>query len=92
MAGLGAILGGIVGFAIGILFVEVIFANNQSWPDVVPFVLAIVGALAGRQAYYVPVGAMTRLQAGPFASRAEASAACARLAPRGQACFPVAAR
>jgi hypothetical protein len=26
-----------VGFAIGILFVEVIFANNQSWPDVVPF-------------------------------------------------------
>ena len=49
MAGLGAILGAIVGFAIGILFVEVIFANNQSWPDVVPFVLAIVGALAGRQ-------------------------------------------
>ena len=44
-------------------------------------------ALAGRQAYYVPVGAMTRLQAGPFATRAEAAAACARLA--GQACFPV---
>ena len=41
------------------------------------------GALAGRQAYYVPVGAMTRLQAGPFASRAEASAACARLAHFG---------
>jgi hypothetical protein len=49
MAGLGAILGAILGFAIGILFVEVIFANNQSWPDVVPFVLAIVGALAGSQ-------------------------------------------
>jgi len=49
MAGLGAILGAIVGFAIGILFVEVIFANNQSWPDVVPLVLAIVGAFAGRQ-------------------------------------------
>jgi xanthosine utilization system XapX-like protein len=49
MAGLGAILGAIVGFAIGILFVEVIFPNNQSWPDVVPFVLAIVGALAGSQ-------------------------------------------
>lgn len=45
------------------------------------------GALAGRQAYYVPVGAMTRLQAGPFATRTEAAAACARLA--GQACFPV---
>ena len=45
------------------------------------------GALAGRQAYYVPVGAMTRLQAGPFATRAEAAAACARL--KAQACFPV---
>ena len=48
------------------------------------------GALAGRQAYYVPVGAITRLQAGPFATKAEAAAACARL--RGQACFPVAAK
>ena len=48
------------------------------------------GKLAGRQAYYVPAGKMVRLQVGPFASRAEASAACARLA--GQACFPVAPR
>ena len=46
--------------------------------------------LGGAQAYYVPAGAMTRLQAGPFASREAASAACARLKP--QACFPVAAR
>ena len=45
------------------------------------------GALAGRQAYYVPVGAMTRLQVGPFATRAEAAAACSRL--KAQACFPV---
>lgn len=45
------------------------------------------GKLAGRQAYYVPVGAATRLQAGPFESRDAASAACARLAP--QPCFPV---
>ena len=45
------------------------------------------GALAGRQPYYVPVGAMTRLQAGPFATRADAAAACARL--KAQACFPV---
>jgi predicted membrane-bound spermidine synthase len=44
------LIGAIVGFAIGILFVEVIFANNQSWPDVVPFVLAIIGALVGREA------------------------------------------
>jgi len=47
MAVLGAIVGAVAGFAAGILFVEVIFANNQSWPDVVPFVLAILGALAG---------------------------------------------
>ncbi|MGH6783769.1 MAG: SPOR domain-containing protein [Sphingomicrobium sp.] len=38
----------------------------------------------------MPAGAVTRLQVGPFASRAEASAACARL--KGQACFPVAAK
>lgn len=46
--------------------------------------------LGGRQAYYVPVGAVVRLQAGPFESRAAANATCARLAP--QACFPVEAR
>lgn len=50
----------------------------------------VSGALGGRQAYYIPAGAVTRLQVGPFASKAEASAACARL--KGQACFPVAAR
>lgn len=46
--------------------------------------------LPGRQAFYIPAGAVMRLQAGPFESRAAASAACARLAP--QACFPVEAR
>lgn len=45
------------------------------------------GALAGRQAYYIPVGAITRLQVGPFESRASASAACNAL--KGQACFAV---
>jgi hypothetical protein len=34
---------------VGLVFTEVIFANNQSWPDVVPFVLAIIGALAGAE-------------------------------------------
>jgi TPR repeat protein len=48
------------------------------------------GALAGRQAYYIPVGSIVRLQAGPFESRAAASAACNAL--RGQACFAVAAK
>ena len=38
--------------------------------------LAAKGALIGRQPYYVPVGAITRLQAGPFESRAAASSAC----------------
>ena len=48
------------------------------------------GKLAGRQAFYVPAGAVVRLQAGPFESRSAANAACARLAP--QPCFPVESR
>lgn len=48
------------------------------------------GRLGGAQAYYVPVGAMTRLQAGPFANAGAAKSACARLAP--QPCFPVPAK
>lgn len=47
-------------------------------------------ALAGRQAFYIPVGAVTRLQVGPFASRAAAQVACNSL--KGQPCFPVAAK
>lgn len=50
----------------------------------------LAGKLDGRQAYYVPAGAVVRLQAGPFESQAKASAACKRLAP--QPCFPVEAR
>jgi len=45
------------------------------------------GKLGGRQAYYVPAGAVVRLQVGPFESRAAATSACAKLAP--QPCFPV---
>lgn len=48
--------------------------------------------LAGKQSYLVAAGTVTRLQAGPFESRAAATAACASLSKRGQACFPVAAR
>ena len=47
-------------------------------------------SLGGRKAYYLPTGNATRLQVGPFASRAEASAACARL--KGQDCIVVRAR
>ena len=46
-------------------------------------------ALSGRQPYYVVAGPITRLQVGPFASRASAQAACSALK---QACFPVAAK
>ena len=49
-------------------------------------------ALAGRRPFYVAVGAVIRLQAGPFENRAAAAAACAALSAKGQACFPVAAR
>lgn len=45
--------------------------------------------LGGARAYYIPVGTMTRLQAGPY-SKADAAAACARLKP--QPCFAVAAK
>lgn len=47
-------------------------------------------ALSGRSAFYVPAGPVTRLQVGPFPSRAAATSACASL--KGQACFPVEAK
>ena len=47
-------------------------------------------SLGGRKAYYLPAGNATRLQVGPYASRAEANAACARL--KGQDCIVVRAR
>lgn len=49
-----------------------------------------VRALSGAQPILVRVGAVTRLQAGPFPSRAAAASACAQVAATGQACFPVA--
>ena len=54
--------------------------------------LAGSGPLAGRQPFYVAAGAVTRLQVGPFESRATAAAACAALSRQGHACFPVAAK
>lgn len=47
------------------------------------------GSLGGRQAYYIPVGSITRLQVGPYESKAAAAAACRSV---GQACFPVSAK
>ena len=46
--------------------------------------------LRGARMSLIPSGAMTRLQAGPYATRADAAAACAALKP--QPCFPVPAR
>jgi hypothetical protein len=46
-------------------------------------------ALAGRGPFYIAAGNVTRLQVGPFPSRAAAAAACGSL---GAACFPVPAR
>jgi hypothetical protein len=51
--------------------------------------LADKPALAGRNPYYIPLGSMTRLQVGPFASKAAAAAACGTV---GTACFPVRAK
>jgi TPR repeat protein len=50
------------------------------------------GPLAGRRPFFIAAGAVTRLQAGPFESRAAAVAACAGLSAKGQPCFPVAAK
>jgi cell division septation protein DedD len=49
-----------------------------------------VGALAGLQPQMVAAGAVTRLQAGPLASRAAADRVCAAAKASGSACFPVA--
>jgi cell division septation protein DedD len=46
-------------------------------------------ALTGRGPFYVAAGGVTRLQVGPFASKAAAAAACGSL---GTACFPVPAK
>jgi hypothetical protein len=48
--------------------------------------------VAGHRGFYIPAGAMTRLQVGPYPSRAAAAAACSSLASKGQACFVVAGK
>ena len=49
-------------------------------------------AVTGRQKFLVAAGSVTRLQVGPYPSKAAAAAACAALSAKGQACFPIAAR
>ncbi len=43
--------------------------------------------LAGRERLLIPTGRVTRLQAGGYASRAEAQAACSSLRNSGQDCL-----
>jgi len=47
MVVLAGIAGAIVGFAISVLFTEVIFPNNAEWPLAVNAGLTALGALAG---------------------------------------------
>jgi len=47
-------------------------------------------SLGGKQPVYISAGPVTRLQVGPYASKAAASAACGAL--HGQPCFPVPSR
>ena len=54
--------------------------------------LSVSAPVAGHPAFYVPAGAVTRLQVGGFASKAEAASACSKLSAKGQACFPVAGK
>jgi cell division septation protein DedD len=49
----------------------------------------LAGKFPGRRPFYIPVGAITRLQIGPFESKAAAADACRSA---GTACFPVAAK
>jgi cell division septation protein DedD len=49
-----------------------------------------VAVLKGGQPYYVKAGAIVRLQAGGFASSAEAASACAAVKRAGGQCLPVA--
>ena len=48
---------------------------------------SLSGRLSGAQPIYTAAGSVTRLQAGPYASRAAAERACAAVRPQG--CFAV---
>ena len=60
-------------------------AAKQAWTSA-----SAQTVLAGLTPIYTPVNALTRLQAGPIANRAEAGRVCSALQSAGLACFPVA--
>ena len=47
MAVLGGVVGAILGFAVSVIFTEVIFENNQEWPIAVNAALTVLGVLVG---------------------------------------------
>ncbi len=48
-----------------------------------------VAGLSALQPYLKPAGAITRLQAGPFATQAAAAAVCVKVKATGNACIPI---
>lgn len=48
-----------------------------------------IGQLGALQSYQIKAGAVTRLQAGPLATRADAERVCGAVKASGQACLPV---
>jgi hypothetical protein len=50
VAVLAGIVGALVAFTVGVVFTEVIFTNGADWTNVIPFVLAVVGWIAAREA------------------------------------------
>ena len=47
MVAVAGIVGVAIGFAVGLLFGEVILSDQGDWTNVLPWVLAVVGWLAG---------------------------------------------
>ena len=43
----GGIVGAVVGFAISVVFTEIIFANGQEWPIAINAGLTVLGGLVG---------------------------------------------
>ena len=66
--------------------------SQRSSADALFRKLAGSAPVAGRQKFLNAAGAVTRLQVGPYPSKAAAAAACSALSGKGQPCFPVAAR
>lgn len=63
------------------------FGNEANARNLWNSLEAKVGELAGLTPYLKAAGNVTRLQAGPFASRASAEAMCGKLKAAGQACL-----